>query len=87
MKIKFSIGPGEKSDVGGQTISSNFFYISTTENGIASSNGIVNDPANPPVKITLGNVESALRNNLNAVLGLFNFEDIRNCCQRFFQRV
>lgn len=78
MKIKFSIGPGEKSGVGGQTISSNFFYISTTENGIASSDGVVDDPANPPVKIESGNVESVLRNNLNAVLGLFNFEDIRN---------
>ena len=76
MKIKFSIGPGEKSGVEGQTINSNFFYRSTTENGIASSDGIVNDPANPPVKIESGNVESVLRNNLNTVLGLFNFENV-----------
>ena len=76
MKIKFSIGPGEKSGVEGQTINSNFFYISTTENGIASSDGVVNDPTNPPVKIESGNVESVLRNNLNTVLGLFNFENV-----------
>ena len=61
MKIKFSIGPGEKSGVGGQIINSNFFYISTTENGIASSDGIVSNPINPPQKIASENVESVLR--------------------------
>ena len=76
MKIKFSIGPGEKSGVEGQTINSNFFYISTTENGIANSDGIVSNPINPPQKIASENVESVLRNNLNTVLGLFNFEDV-----------
>lgn len=76
MKIKFSIGPGEKSGVEGQTINSNFFYISTTENGIANSDGIVNNPTNPPQKIAPENVESVLRNNLNTVLGLFNFENV-----------
>ncbi len=76
MKIKFSIGPGEKSGVEGQTINSNFFYISTTENGIANSDGIVSNPINPPQKIAPENVESVLRNNLNTVLGLFNFENV-----------
>lgn len=76
MKIRFSVGSGEKSGVKEQTLNSNFFYISTTKNGIANSDGVVNDPANPPVKIESENVESVLRNNLNAVLGLFNFEDV-----------
>lgn len=81
MKIKFSIGPGNtlKTGVSGtseslnsQYIKSNFFYISTSENGIAprADNGA-------PEKIENANILDILDENLRAVLGIFNFENVR----------
>lgn len=79
MKIKFSIGPG-KTLVSGvsqapnlQYIKSKFFYVSTSENGIApqAENGA-------PEKIENAKVVETLDNNLRSVIGLFNFENIEN---------
>ena len=78
MKIKFSIGPG-KTLVSGvsqapnlQYIKSKFFYVSTSENGIApqaTTNGA-------PEKIENAKVLEVLDDNLRSVIGLFNFEDV-----------
>lgn len=80
MKIKFSIGPG-KTLVSGvsqapnlQYIKSKFFYVSTSENGIApqaTTNGA-------PEKIENTKVLEVLDDNLRSVIGLFNFENIEN---------
>lgn len=79
MKIKFSIGPG-KTLVSGvsqapnsQYIKSKFFYVSTSENGIApqAENGA-------PEKIENAKVVETLDNNLRSVIGLFNFENVEN---------
>lgn len=81
MKIKFSIGPsntlktgvsGTSESLNSQYIKSNFFYISTSENGIAprADNGA-------PEKIENANILDVLDENLRAVLGIFNFENVR----------
>ncbi len=79
MKIKFSIGPG-KTLVSGvsqapnsQYIKSKFFYVSTSENGIApqAQNGA-------PEKIENAKVVETFDNNLRSVIGLFNFENVEN---------
>lgn len=79
MKIKFSIGPG-KTLVSGvsqapnsQYIKSKFFYVSTSENGIApqAENGA-------PEKIENAKVVETLDDNLRSVIGLFNFENVEN---------
>lgn len=73
LRIKFSIGPGgtlDVSDPSNEYIRSNFFYISTSENGIA------NNPAGAPEKIDSGNISKILSENVDSVLGLFNFEKI-----------
>ena len=79
MKIKFSIGPGKTLAPGVsqapdlQYIKSKFFYISTSENGIApqAANGA-------PEKIENANVVSVVDDNLRSVIGLFNFENVEN---------
>ena len=76
MKIKFSIGPGKTLVPGvsqapdSQYIKSKFFYVSTSENGIApqaTTNGA-------PEKIENTKVLEVLDDNLRSVIGLFNFE-------------
>lgn len=77
MKIKFSIGPGETLAPGVsqapdlQYIKSKFFYISTSEDGIApqAANGA-------PEKIENANVMSVVDDNFRSVIGLFNFENV-----------
>lgn len=80
MKIKFSIGHGETLVSGvsqapnSQYIKSKFFYVSTSENGIApqaTTNGA-------PEKIENTKVLEVLDDNLRSVIGLFNFENIEN---------
>lgn len=79
MKIKFSIGPGKTLAPGVsqapdlQYIKSKFFYISTSEDGIApqAENGA-------PEKIENANVMSVVDDNLRSVIGLFNFENVEN---------
>lgn len=79
MKIKFSIGPGKTLASGvsqapnSQYIKSKFFYVSTSENGIApqAENGA-------PEKIENAKVVETLDNNLRSVIGLFNFENVEN---------
>ena len=89
MKIKFSIGPGNtlvpprtanvvsetNYDFTGnsQYLKSKFFYISTTENGIAplSNNGA-------PEKIKANDVLNVLEENARSIIGLFNFENVFN---------
>lgn len=79
MKIKFSIGPGKTLAPGVsqapdlQYIKSKFFYISTSEDGIApqAANGA-------PEKIENANVMSVVDDNLRSVIGLFNFENVEN---------
>ena len=79
MKIKFSIGPGNTLAPGVsqapdlQYIKSKFFYISTSEDGIApqAENGA-------PEKIENANVMSVVDDNLRSVIGLFNFENVEN---------
>lgn len=79
MKIKFSIGPGKTLAPGVsqapdlQYIKSKFFYISTSEDGIAPQ--AVNGA---PEKIENANVMSVVDNNLRSVIGLFNFENVEN---------
>lgn len=79
MKIKFSIGPGKTLAPGVsqapdlQYIKSKFFYISTSEDGIAPQ--AVNGA---PEKIENANVMSVIDNNLRSVIGLFNFENVEN---------
>lgn len=79
MKIKFSIGPGKTLAPGVsqapdlQYIKSKFFYISTSEDGIAPQ--AVNGA---PEKIENANIMSVIDNNLRSVIGLFNFENVEN---------
>lgn len=79
MKLKFSIGPGDSlkpgvlNSVSEQFLKSNFFYLSSSENGIApqaTTNGA-------PEKIKNAKVLEVLNDNLRSVIGLFNFEDIK----------
>lgn len=78
MKIKFSIGPGETLVSGVsqapnlQYIKSKFFYVSTSENGIAPQ-AITNGA---PEKIENTKVLEVLDDNLRSVIGLFNFENV-----------
>lgn len=79
MKIKFSIGPGKTLAPGVsqapdlQYIKSKFFYISTSEDGIAPQ--AVNGA---PEKIENANIMSVIDNSLRSVIGLFNFENVEN---------
>lgn len=79
MKIKFSIGPGETLVSGvsqtpnSQYIKSKFFYVSTSENGIAPQ-----AESGAPEKIENAKVVETLNNNLRSVIGLFNFENVEN---------
>lgn len=54
-----------------QHLNSNFFYVSTTENGIApqADNGA-------PEKIKTNNIPTIFGENLRSVIGLFNFENV-----------
>ena len=78
LKLKFSIGPGNSlnpgvlNSVSTQYLSSNFFYLSSSENGIAPR---AQDGA--PEKINNANIQQVLDENLRSVIGLFNFEDIK----------
>ena len=54
-----------------QYLNSKFFYVSTTENGIApqADNGA-------PEKIKTNNIPSVFEENLRSIIGLFNFENV-----------
>ena len=79
MKIKFSIGPGDSLKPGvlnsasKQFLQSNFFYLSSSENGIAPRTPQVGAPE----KINNANIQKILDENLRSVIGLFNFEDVK----------
>ena len=79
MKLKFSIGPGDSLKPGvlnsasTQFLESNFFYLSSSENGIASKT-----QTGAPKKISNAEIQKVLDENLRSVIGLFNFEDDKN---------
>lgn len=79
MKLKFSIGPGDSlkpgvlNSVSEQFLKSNFFYLSSSENGIAPRTPQVGAPE----KINNANIQKVLDENLRSVIGLFNFEDVK----------
>ena len=81
MKISFSIGGGKMSSLSNavdeqaldetpQTpqITSNFFYLSCTQNGIANYNGFC------PTKITKEEIDEKLSNNPQRIVSLLNYE-------------
>lgn len=79
MKLKFSIGPGNTLIASGtantessQYLKSNFFYLSSSENGIAPRT-----QAGAPEKIDKADIQKILDENLRSVIGLFNFEDVK----------
>ena len=79
MKLKFSIGPGNTLIASGaantessQYLKSNFFYLSSSENGIAPRT-----QAGAPEKIDNADIQKVLDENLRSVIGLFNFKDIK----------
>ena len=78
MKLKFSIGPGDSLKPGvlnsdsTQFLQSNFFYLSSSENGIA-----LKTQAGAPKKISNAEIQKVLDENLRSVIGLFNFEDVK----------
>lgn len=78
MKLKFSIGPGSSlkpgvlNSAGTQYLKSNFFYLSSSENGIAPRT-----QAGAPKKINNTDIQKVLDENLRSVIGLFNFEDVK----------
>lgn len=79
MKLKFSIGPGNTLIASGtastessQYLESNFFYLSSSENGIAPRT-----QAGAPGKIDNADIQKVLDENLRSVIGLFNFEDVK----------
>lgn len=78
MKLKFSIGPGSSLNPGvlnsdsTQFLKSNFFYLSSSENGIAPKT-----QTGAPGKISNANIQKVLDENLRSVIGLFNFEDVK----------
>lgn len=77
MKLKFSIGPGSSlnpgvlNSVNTQYLKSNFFYLSSSENGIAPRTQV-----GAPEKIKNADIQKTLDENLRSVIGLFNFEDV-----------
>ena len=79
MKLKFSIGPGNTLIASGtantessQFLKSNFFYLSSSENGIAPRTQV-----GAPEKIKNTDIQQILDENLRSVIGLFNFEDVK----------
>ena len=78
MKLKFSIGPGSslkpgvRNSVSKQYLQSNFFYLSSSENGIAPRTQV-----GAPGKIDKTEIQKVLNENLRSVIGLFNFEDVK----------
>lgn len=78
MKLKFSIGPGDSlkpgvlNSVSEQYLKSNFFYLSSSENGIAPRTQV-----GAPEKINNAEIQKVLNENLRSVIGLFNFEDVK----------
>lgn len=79
MKLKFSIGPGDTLIASGtdstessQCLKSNFFYLSSSENGIAPRTQV-----GAPEKIKNTDIQQVLDENLRSVIGLFNFEDVK----------
>lgn len=78
MKLKFSIGPGDSlkpgvlNSVSEQYLESNFFYLSSSENGIALRTDV-----GAPKKIKNTEIQKVLDENLRSVIGLFNFEDVK----------
>lgn len=78
MKLKFSIGPGDSLKPGvlnsasTQFLESNFFYLSSSENGIAPKT-----QTGAPEKISNAEIQKVLDENLRSVIGLFNFEDVK----------
>ena len=79
MKLKFSIGPGNTLIASGtantessQFLKSNFFYLSSSENGIAPRTQV-----GAPEKIKNTDIQQVLDENLRSVIGLFNFEDVK----------
>lgn len=78
MKLKFSIGPGDSlkpgvpNSVSEQYLKSNFFYLSSSENGIAPKT-----QTGAPGKISNAEIQKVLDDNLRSVIGLFNFEDVK----------
>lgn len=78
MKLKFSIGPGNSlnpgvlNSVSTQFLKSNFFYLSSSENGIAPRTDV-----GAPEKIKNTEIQKVLDENLRSVIGLFNFEDVK----------
>ena len=78
MKLKFSIGPGDSlkpgvlNSVSEQYLKSNFFYLSSSENGIAPKTQV-----GAPEKINNAEIQKVLNENLRSVIGLFNFEDVK----------
>lgn len=78
MKLKFSIGPGDSlnpgvlNSVSKQYLKSNFFYLSSSENGIALRTDV-----GAPKKIKNTEIQQVLDENLRSVIGLFNFEDVK----------
>lgn len=79
MKLKFSIGPGDSlkpgvpNSVSKQYLKSNFFYLSSSENGIAPRTQV-----GAPGKIVNADIQKVLDENLRSVIGLFNFEDVED---------
>ena len=79
MKLKFSIGPGSSLKPGvlnsasAQFLKSNFFYLSSSENGIALRTDV-----GAPKKIKNTEIQKVLDENLRSVIGLFNFEYVKN---------
>lgn len=79
MKLKFSIGPGDslkpgvRNSVSEQFLQSNFFYLSSSENGIAPRTQV-----GAPGKIVNADIQKVLDENLRSVIGLFNFEDVED---------
>ena len=78
MKLKFSIGPGSSlwpgvlNSASTQFLKSNFFYLSSSENGIAPKT-----QTGAPEKISNAEIQKVLDENLRSVIGLFNFKDVK----------
>ena len=55
-----------------QYLKSNFFYLSSSENGIAPRTQV-----GAPEKIVNADIQKVLDENLRSVIGLFNFRDVK----------
>lgn len=68
MKIKFSIGPASESDKKNMSITTNFFYVSTTDSGITGNNQVAPSKLQNPIEV------STNEEYKSKIVSLLNFE-------------